>query len=164
MYFKQVVGEPGWKQTCQQEESYSSPIGILLLLQLSSYKPILIVEQNIAQKQTQTQTLKLKAQKCKPCQFSKLPYLHILPQELSIWHRLIHSLEHGHSHAFYKTNELNVVHRYDSDINGGQHYIFDRRGQLKFGELENTEKVEPQTSDKSSSGCTHDTPDEFILR
>ena len=33
------VDEQGLKQMCQQEESYSSPNGILFLLQLSSPKP-----------------------------------------------------------------------------------------------------------------------------
>ena len=46
MYSEQVVGEPGLKQMCQQEESYSSPIGILLLLQLSSYKPQLVLRED----------------------------------------------------------------------------------------------------------------------
>ena len=30
-YFEQVIGEPGLKQTCQQEESYIFPIGIMII-------------------------------------------------------------------------------------------------------------------------------------
>ena len=39
VYFEQAVGDPGLTHMCQQEVSYSSPIGILLLLQLASCKP-----------------------------------------------------------------------------------------------------------------------------
>jgi hypothetical protein len=39
VYFEHVVGEPCLKKRRQQEESYSSPVTILLLLQLLSCKP-----------------------------------------------------------------------------------------------------------------------------